>query len=78
MYVSTIRLIIRRKDTIKNYSLTEFSLFASFLHSAFTGNLFLLTIKMRWKVMFFLVNGALYVPGYLYLRRYYDELLPLW
>ena len=28
--------------------------------------------------MFFLVNGVLYVPGYLYLRRYYDELLPLW
>ena len=26
--------------------------------------------------MFFLVNGVLYVPGYLYLRRYYDELLP--
>lgn len=23
--------------------------------------------------MFFLVNRALYVSGYLYLRRYYDE-----
>lgn len=78
MYVSTIRLIIRRKDTIKNYSLTEFSLFASFLHSAFTGNLFLFDDKNEMERMFFLVNGALYVPGYLYLRRYYDELLPLW
>ena len=76
MYVSTIRLIIRRKDTIKNYSLTEFS--ASFLHSAFTGNLFLFDDKNEMERMFFLVNGALYVPGYLYLRRYYDELLPLW
>lgn len=78
MYVSTIRLIIRRKDTIKNYSLTEFSLFASFLHSAFTGNLFLFDDKNEMERMFFLVNGVLYVPGYLYLRRYYDELLPLW
>ena len=78
MYVTTIRLIIRRKDTIKNYSLAEFSLFASFLHSAFTGNLFLFDDKNEMERMFFLVNGALYVPGYLYLRRYYDELLPLW
>lgn len=78
MYVSTIRLIIRRKDTIKNYSLTEFSLFCFFLHSAFTGNLFLFDDKNEMERMFFLVNGVLYVPGYLYLRRYYDELLPLW
>ena len=66
MYVSTIRLIIRRKDTIKNYSLTEFSHFLlPFLHSAFTGNLFLFDDKNEMERMFFLVNGALYVPGYL-------------
>lgn len=78
MYVSTIRLIIRRKDTIKIIRLRNSAFFASFLHSAFTGNLFLFDDKNEMERMFFLVNGALYVPGYLYLRRYYDELLPLW
>ena len=55
-----------------------YMVFASFLHSAFTGNLFLFDDKNEMERMFFLVNGVLYVPGYLYLRRYYDELLPLW
>ena len=77
MYVSTIRLIIRRKDTIKNYSLTEFSLFCFFFtFGVYRQSLF--DDKNEMERMFFLVNGALYVPGYLYLRRYYDELLPLW
>ena len=44
----------------------------------FTGTLFLFDDKNEMERMFFLVNGVLYVPGYLYLRRYYDELLPLW
>ena len=78
MYVSTIRLIIRRKDTIKNLFAYGIQPFCFFLHSAFTGNLFLFDDKNEMERMFFLVNGALYVPGYLYLRRYYDELLPLW
>ena len=33
IYVSRMRLIIRRKDTIKNYSLAEFSLFCLFLQT---------------------------------------------